>query len=82
MCYLDIEAVRASLLKLTSDSKALTLLSNACALLEQELEMIQFYARVPSKSNAADTPSRLDFTGLPHNCRFKTRCFSRKWPSW
>ncbi|CAE7462789.1 unnamed protein product [Symbiodinium natans] len=54
MCYLDIEAVRTSLLKLTSDSKALTLLSNACALLEQELEMIQFYARVPSKSNVQD----------------------------
>ena len=71
MCYLDNEAARITLLKLTSDSEALTLLSNACALLEQELEMIPFYARVPSKSNVADAPSRLDFTGLPHNCRFQ-----------
>ncbi|CAE7233631.1 unnamed protein product [Symbiodinium natans] len=71
MCYLDNEAARITLLKLTSDSEALTLLSNACALLEQELEMIPFYARVPSKSNMADAPSRLDFTGLPHNCRFQ-----------
>ena len=71
MCYLDNEAARITLLKLTSASEALTLLSNSCALLEQELGIIPFYARVPSKSNVADAPSRLDFTGLPASSRLK-----------
>ena len=47
-CYLDNEGARITLLKLSSDSEALTLLSNSCALLEEELGMIPFYARVPS----------------------------------
>ena len=36
MCYLDNEAARITVLKLSSDSEALTLLSNSCALLEEE----------------------------------------------
>ena len=37
--------------------------------MEEELGLFAFYARVPSKSNVADAPSRLDFRGLPPDKR-------------
>ena len=69
MCYLDNEAARVTLLKMTSESDYLSLLAHACSLMEEELGLFAFYARVPSKSNVADAPSRLDFRGLPPDKR-------------
>ena len=64
MCYLDNEAARVTLLKMTSESDYLSLLAYACLLMEEELGLFAFYARVPSKSNVADAPSCFDFRGL------------------
>ena len=69
MCYLDNEAARVTLLKMTSESDYLSLLAHACSLMEEELGLFAFYARVPSKSNVADVPSRFDFRGLPPDKR-------------
>ena len=71
MCYLDNEAARVTLLKMTSDSETLSLLAHTCALLEEAMGMFTFYGRVPSKSNVADAPSRLDFRGLPPDKRIR-----------
>ena len=71
MCYLDNEAARITLLKMTSDSETLSLLAHTCSLLEEAMGMFAFYGRVPSKSNVADAPSRLDFRGLPPDKRIR-----------
>ncbi|CAE7270489.1 unnamed protein product [Symbiodinium sp. CCMP2592] len=69
MSYIDNEAARVTLLRMSSESQALTLLASACAVLEDQLAMVPWYARVPSRSNIADKPSRLDFTGLRPDAR-------------
>ena len=60
MCYLDNEAARVTLLKMTSESDALSLLAHTCSLLEEAMGMFAFYARVPSRSNpsAKGTPDQ------------------------
>ena len=69
MSYIDNEAARVTLLRMSSKSQALTLLAGACAVLEDQLAMVPWYGRVPSRSNIADKPSRLDFTGLRPDAR-------------
>ena len=69
MSYIDNEAARVTLLRMSSESQALTLLAGACAVLEDQLAMVPWYGRVPSRSNIADKPSRLDFTGLRPDAR-------------
>ena len=69
--YLDNEAARITLLKMTSDSETLSLLAHTCSLLEEAMGMFVFYGRVPSKSNVADAPSRLDFRDLPPDKRIR-----------
>ena len=69
MSYIDNEAARVTLLRMSSESQALTLLAGACAVLEDQLAMVPWYGRVPSRSNIADKPSRLDFTGLRPDVR-------------
>ena len=69
MSYIDNEAARVTLLRMSSESQALTLLAGACAVLEDQLAMVPWYGRVPSRSNIADKPSRLDFTDLRPDAR-------------
>ena len=71
MSYIDNEAARVTLLRMSSESQALTLLAGACAVLEDQLAMVPWYGRVPSRSNIADKPSRLNFHGLPPEARIQ-----------
>ena len=67
--YLDNEAARVTLLRMQSENAMLDAVAKISAVHEAELSCIPWYARVPSRSNIADAPSRCCFLGLPNPCR-------------
>ncbi|CAE7610463.1 unnamed protein product [Symbiodinium natans] len=69
--YLDNEAARVTLLRMQSENAMLDAVAKISAVHESELSCIPWYARVPSRSNIADAPSRCCFLGLPNSCRIK-----------
>jgi hypothetical protein len=59
--YVDSEPSKFSLIKGSSDTEECNRIVSAIHLLDADAPSFDWYARVPSKSNPADAPSRLDF---------------------
>jgi hypothetical protein len=71
--FIDNDSVREALIKGNSGALASHELLLACSLVEARLGSLPWFARVPSPSNLADGPSRLNFelvAALPGAARF------------
>lgn len=62
--FCDNDSVLASLIKLGSKNDFVSAIASILAELEAESRISLWFERVPSASNPADPPSRLDFSGL------------------
>ena len=62
----DNEAARAALLNAGSAAPAMRHIIREIVMCDAKVPMFRWVIRVPSKSNWADGPSRLDFSGLRH----------------
>ena len=60
MIFVDNEGTKFSLLKGSSDNSTVDLLAGLFAEMESNIHSFTWLARVPSKSNIADPPSRND----------------------
>ncbi len=63
ICFIDNESAKGALVRGYSPVKASADLIQLIGLEEASRTIFTWYARVPSASNPADGPSRLDFTG-------------------
>ena len=64
--YLDNDGARHSLISGKTGSETCARLVNQILVLESNLGLQPWFARVPSKSNPADAPSRMEFKGIEH----------------
>ena len=62
--FVDNDAARASLIKMSSNSRSLQSCLLKVADILQQTPCFPWFCRVPSSSNIADGPSRLEFGGL------------------
>ena len=62
--YMDNDGVRDCLIACHCPSANATAILDACVKLENELEWNVWYSRVPTESNVADEPSRLETSTL------------------
>ena len=62
--FLDNDAARQSLVKAATGSEATRDMLLVNSSLDQEIEGMPWYSRVPTESNLGDNPSRLDFQEL------------------
>ncbi|CAE7280308.1 NaCP60E [Symbiodinium sp. CCMP2592] len=77
VCYLDNEGARYSCIRCFADTSSVAddwvrgILD-----LESQARVNMWYGRVPTSSNIADGPSRLEFTEVQRLCRYRSR------PTW
>ena len=64
MCYLDNDAARAALIKGKGSTDLSDIIVHQAMVYETEHALLSWYARVPTASNPADDPSRLNFEHL------------------
>ena len=62
--HIDSEAAKRSLIRGTCQQREAQFLVSAVLHLETQLCLRPWYSRIPSESNPADAPSRLEFSGL------------------
>ncbi|CAE7862532.1 unnamed protein product [Symbiodinium sp. KB8] len=62
--FVDNDAAKYALVRSCSATQTGAAIVDAIRLLEQRFQLRVWYARVPTHSNPADAPSRLDVTGL------------------
>ena len=62
--HIDSEAAKHSLIRGTCQQREAQFLVSAILHLETQLCLRPWYSRIPSESNPADAPSRLEFSGL------------------
>ena len=63
-CFVDNDSARYAAIAGCSPVKASAAILDALASVDAELGVVQWFARVPSASNLADGPSRLDFASV------------------
>ena len=66
VCYLDNDAARAALIRGTGGTILADNIVHHAMLYETEQALLSWFARVPSASNPADDPSRMQFEHLLH----------------
>ena len=60
--FIDNDGVKEAVVKGTTDSLACKKILRECMVQDSKNHSMSWYARIPSPSNIADGPSRLDFS--------------------
>ncbi|CAE7730387.1 NaCP60E, partial [Symbiodinium sp. CCMP2592] len=77
VCYLDNEGARYSCVRCFADTSSVADdWVRGVLHLESQARVNVWYSRVPTSSNVADGPSRLEFTEVQRLCRYRSR------PTW
>lgn len=76
--YTDNNAVRDSMISCNTGNEVAKKILVATLVSEMQAQLTPWYSRVPTDSNCADAPSRLDITSLQSVCAKPTECNPNK----